>query len=142
LLVNPGEFDFHLMEGSPCIDAGVDAGAPTTDIEGNPRLGQADIGAFEWDGTSSIQNIEGLGTLSVFPNPVVENLHFNFTSELQGEVKMSITDLRGRIHRIEELNKGDYLLDAIFNVSELAGGIYYLNITMDNNSISTRFMVL
>ena len=41
--------DYHLREGSPCIDAGTSEGAPTTDIEGNGRpYGAAfDIGAYE-----------------------------------------------------------------------------------------------
>ena len=51
--------DYHISNGSPCIDTGTDQGAPTSDIEGNVRpvdiLGQGadetgteyDIGAYE-----------------------------------------------------------------------------------------------
>ena len=38
--------DYHLKESSPAINAGVQG--VFYDIEGNPRDGQPDIGAFEW----------------------------------------------------------------------------------------------
>ncbi|HEY1870101.1 MAG TPA: choice-of-anchor Q domain-containing protein, partial [Chitinophagaceae bacterium] len=42
------EFDFHLMPGSPCINAG-SATSITTDIEGNPRMSGVfpDMGCYE-----------------------------------------------------------------------------------------------
>jgi hypothetical protein len=41
-------FDGHLQAGSPAIDRGTPAGAPPFDLEGNPRVGPPDIGAFEF----------------------------------------------------------------------------------------------
>jgi hypothetical protein len=45
-----GEGDYHLQVGSPCIDKGTLAGAPTRDIEGTPRDATPDMGAYEWTG--------------------------------------------------------------------------------------------
>ena len=39
--------DCHLQDDSPCIDAGTSSGAPSDDIEGNPRDGFPDMGAYE-----------------------------------------------------------------------------------------------
>jgi predicted outer membrane repeat protein len=39
--------DFHLRASSPCIDSANDADAPDEDLEGNPRCGTADMGAYE-----------------------------------------------------------------------------------------------
>jgi hypothetical protein len=45
------ESDYHLIDWSPAIGAGTASGAPTTDIEGNPRPNPAgsnpDMGAYE-----------------------------------------------------------------------------------------------
>lgn len=52
LFIDPINGDFHLSSGSPCINSGTATGAPSDDIEGNPRpygLG-FDMGAYEWQG--------------------------------------------------------------------------------------------
>ncbi|MCP4678874.1 MAG: hypothetical protein GY854_25980, partial [Deltaproteobacteria bacterium] len=41
-------FDLHLDVGSPCINAANSAVAPSSDIEDYPRVGDADIGAYEY----------------------------------------------------------------------------------------------
>jgi hypothetical protein len=54
--VDPGGGDFHLMPGSPLIDAGDPAGVgPLSDLDGNPRVvagncgaARRDIGAYEF----------------------------------------------------------------------------------------------
>jgi hypothetical protein len=46
MLVNPPT-DMHLMNGSPCKDAGTVSGAPLTDIDGAKRDAKPDIGADE-----------------------------------------------------------------------------------------------
>ncbi len=50
LFVDPANGDYHLGVGSPCIDTGTSAGAPTHDIEGTPRDAVPDMGAYEWTG--------------------------------------------------------------------------------------------
>ena len=44
---------YHLMAGSAAIDKGVDAGV-TTDIDGDPRDSNPDLGADEWAGGTGI----------------------------------------------------------------------------------------
>ncbi|TGO02349.1 hypothetical protein PN36_26485 [Candidatus Thiomargarita nelsonii] len=51
LFLDPGNGDYHLLAGSPCIEAGDNnaPSIPTTDKDGNPRIvnGIVDIGAYE-----------------------------------------------------------------------------------------------
>ena len=50
LFVDPSRGDYHLQNGSPCIDQGLRSIAPATDIEGRPRPGddaRVDLGAYE-----------------------------------------------------------------------------------------------
>ena len=56
LFVDPTSGDYHLQAGSPCIDAGTNAWAPTQDLEGNTRpidgdgdgTLMTDMGAYEY----------------------------------------------------------------------------------------------
>ena len=51
VFADPTDVDYHLKNVSPCIGAGTASGAPTTDIEGNPRPNPSgsnpDMGAYE-----------------------------------------------------------------------------------------------
>jgi predicted outer membrane repeat protein len=46
--VDAANGDYHLAAGSPAIDTGTPAGAPTHDIEGTTRDATPDMGAYEW----------------------------------------------------------------------------------------------
>jgi hypothetical protein len=55
--VNPTEGDFHLQSNSPCINAGANEYATSTnDFDGNPRIvgGTVDLGAYEYQTPTSI----------------------------------------------------------------------------------------
>ena len=39
--------DLRILNWSPCVDAGTSTGAPSDDIEGDSRIGNPDIGAYE-----------------------------------------------------------------------------------------------
>lgn len=57
LFVNRAGGDYHLLAGSPCIDAGSDAQVPSwllTDLDGAPRISgpHVDMGAFEFQAAS------------------------------------------------------------------------------------------
>ena len=50
LFVDPAKGDYHLLPGSPCIDAGTNEDAPLADLEGAPRPFNmiADMGCYEY----------------------------------------------------------------------------------------------
>ena len=66
--VDPGEGDFRLRVGSPCIDAGVELGVATDALGAVRPFGAApDLGAYEW-----ARAFPGLVLNEVMANPVVE----------------------------------------------------------------------
>jgi len=73
LFVNPapGSDNFHLRSGSPAIDAGIAALAPTRDLDGKtrPASGGYDVGAYEADATSGRATAlpEGHGISARYP---------------------------------------------------------------------------
>jgi len=56
-----GRLIHPLLEGSPAINAGTDTNAPTTDQLGQSRVGQVDIGAYEFTDTTTTNPPEGQG---------------------------------------------------------------------------------
>ncbi len=69
-----------LLFGSPAINAGTSAGAPTTDARGKGRVGGVDIGAFESQGftlTITGGNNQKTAVNSAFANPLVVGVAAN-----------------------------------------------------------------
>jgi len=97
LFVDPAA-DFHLQEGSPCINAGDNSAVPawlTTDFEGNPRIinDVVDMGAYEL--------FSELGPLGVFldirpggcPNPLNVNSKGVLPVAILGTADFDVSDI-------------------------------------------------
>jgi hypothetical protein len=65
--------DLHVQAGSPAINAGVSARAPTADIDDGARDSAPDIGAYEFGATArprlsvDVEELGGMGTVSSNP---------------------------------------------------------------------------
>jgi hypothetical protein len=62
LFANPAAGDFHLLAGSPCINAGNSSPVGATDLDGQPRLVGllVDLGAYEYQLTSPVALVPGI----------------------------------------------------------------------------------
>jgi uncharacterized membrane protein YgcG len=68
---SPENFSFDLLSTSPAINASVLAGAPLTDLRGNPRDSQPDIGCYEYNESYSVGS---LGSMSLNENPIFKKV--------------------------------------------------------------------
>lgn len=139
LFVNPAwgtNGDYHLMQGSPAIDAGTSIGAPLVDLDGKPRDNYPDIGAYEFSSSSDV-NTEMEPNLSntfyCYPNPfnLITNINFSLTNNSYTELK--IFDLLGRELTTlikGELKSGNYSIP--LNLNGLPSGIYIASLYTGN----------
>jgi hypothetical protein len=125
--------DYHLDEGSPALDSGDPANAPSTDLEGRDRpVGKGvDMGCYEEDWTSICGRIEDkfekdFPLIKNFPNPANPSTVFEFHVPQRGPYRIRIFDLLGRTVRLlEGSGTGEGLYDKVgADLSGLAGGVY------------------
>ena len=90
--------------------------------------------------TVSTQEIEGLATLALTPNPAKNLATLNIEFEAAVNLNVSLSDVTGRT--ITEVNKFDTSAEVIeFNVENLANGMYFVRITVDGATHVERLIV-
>jgi hypothetical protein len=148
----PFEFPYSLQYGSPCMDrATPDTSAwympeylPEYCICGSPRFygDWLDMGAFEW-AMSGIDNAKDHSPelLTLYPNPVREQLFLNFTLEKGSEVSIEFYNITGAlISRIDlgRLPAGEHLQN--WNASGLPEGIYICRLNTGNKVLTEKWV--
>ncbi|MEM6964074.1 MAG: T9SS type A sorting domain-containing protein [Bacteroidota bacterium] len=134
--------DYRLSDMSPAIDAGIATNAPLFDIEGNPRVDDIDMGAYENQKTVSVDELEkAFGTLDIYPNPVVgDRLDFTFESEWNGELLVQVVDMNGRVLIAQQIKKVAREVFKGYGVQQLSQGVYSLTITNGSETVTKRFV--
>lgn len=90
---------------------------------------------------TNIENTSNNVIISLYPNPAVEEITFQYSVIEQGKSIFNIYDINGKKAMpsvIEEMNNG--VLIGRINISSLASGIYFLEIKNGNQSTQQKFI--
>lgn len=140
VFTDPRAADFHLIAGSPAIDAGKSSFAPDLDFEGLSRFSDSapDIGAFEFTGTASgihenssqSHPVSGFRLFQNYPNPFNPSTHIRFAIPEAGQVIIRLFDVQGRL--VQVLTEDRYPAgshEILLNMPDLPTGLYIYELT-------------
>lgn len=135
LFVNPLFGDYRLQDNSPAVNAGVDP-VSNTDIDGNPRVGAPDIGAYEnqnVEGSHSINKSESKNLVAeldmiISPNPVANHLKITVPESLGDDFALELIGMDGKSYGIPSgIDKNQGILE--MDVFHLPVGTYLVLLT-------------
>ncbi|MFH1011958.1 MAG: right-handed parallel beta-helix repeat-containing protein [bacterium] len=137
MFVNMGVGDYHLTDSSRCIGAGDLAGAPTSDMDGNPRPNppgsNPDIGAYENARDVPLHTRYSLPYLPVthalhpsFPNPFNASTMIRYDVGRSCTIELTIFNLVGQ--KIQTLANGRHPAGSNivrWDARDLPSGLYF-----------------
>ncbi|MBT7790542.1 MAG: T9SS type A sorting domain-containing protein, partial [Calditrichaeota bacterium] len=135
--------DYHLTEGSPCIDAG------NPDSARDPNGTRADIGAFYFDYPNSIwdefapTNVENYELTGVYPNPFNSTAVIGYYLPERSNVKIKLFDLMGRLQMKlvdRECNGGTHKIE--WSPKSQSAGMYLVQMQAGEFSSIRKVMLL
>ena len=109
------EEDYHLSSESPCIDAGINTGAPDDDIDGQTRPFNeiVDIGSDEYVWSSSVDVVGGSATLDLDKGALTD-LELVNEADLGNTGKPNVTFPFGLLSfKIIDIDEGDTVIVAL-----------------------------
>lgn len=125
LFVDPGNLDYHLQAGSPCIDKGVATDAPATDLDGNPRDAKPDQGCYEFIVSGTHQPGAKAQSLTLMPNPAVaDRAVLVIENDWSGKANVQIFSQNGTLVRDIAAAKPAGRWAQVLEVRDLPAGIY------------------
>ena len=129
LFISPDFYDYHLMANSPCIDKGIAAGAPTLDLDGNPRKGAGpDQGCYEFQTIGTQHPNAQVLPLRLLPNPAVERSIIVVENEWSGDVQVRVTAPNGALVRSFATSKPAGRWVQPLEVHNLPAGVYSIQV--------------
>ncbi len=135
LFVNPDDDDYHLLDDAVARDKGVSAGAPTLDLDGNPRVGPVDMGAYENQNPSKANEVllDNNGMLTLAPNPANgQTTTLTLDNQWSGTVELRLINTIGQTVKTFKMNKQTGKTSYDLSLIGLGKGIY--QVTASNGS--------
>ncbi len=90
---------------------------------------------------TGIEDIEGIETLSIYPNPYISTINLLFDDAVAGELNITLFDVTGRVLKAESVMTAIGANTISINVSpEVASGVHILQIERDGAVYSTTLI--
>ena len=96
---------------------------------------------LEYFQIAGINTYNGLQEVSIFPNPATSVLNVKITDELAQDVTAEIVDITGKVLSVEQFSHNGGTQQQTLNISNLAKGIYLLNLKTQNGTRTCKFIV-
>jgi hypothetical protein len=91
--------------------------------------------------TTGVEGIEGIETLSIYPNPYISSINLLFDDAVAGELNITLFDVTGRVLKAESVMTAIGANTISINVSpEVASGVHILQIERDGAVYSTTLI--
>lgn len=91
--------------------------------------------------TVGLEEIAGLGTIAVYPNPSngIFQLDVNFNEA--ANLDIVVVDMLGKEVAMKQINAANGVHSDVIDLTTDAPGVYFLKVISDNNTISTQVLV-
>ena len=142
IFVDAEDDNYRLATGSPAIDNGVADNAPETDITGAARIGNVDIGAFEYDPALSVHTpvIANDGQLSVFPNPAITTIEVRLDNKWKGDLTLQVFNINGQLVLEQKVAKVTDIYTHTLSLDQLPLGQYEIMFNNGEAAIIAAFL--
>lgn len=91
--------------------------------------------------TVGVEEIAGLGTITVYPNPSTGLFQLDVNLNESLTLDIVVTNMLGEEVAVSQINALDGIHSGVIDLTSKAPGVYFLNVISDNNTIKTQVLV-
>lgn len=82
-----------------------------------------------------------LGTMKLFPNPASNKAYITYDSKINGTVVLNVSDINGKTVYTQSFNAGNGLNAIEIPVSQMQKGMYFVQLSTDKGSMTSKLQV-
>ncbi|MCK5789063.1 MAG: Omp28-related outer membrane protein, partial [Chlamydiia bacterium] len=110
---------------------------------GDNEFGYKATAQFSYDELMGVSQTTLDNDVTIYPNPITSNAQIEFNLIEQSEVTIDIYNILGKkIQQLQDGTMASGLQKVQINTDNLDGGIYFVNITINNNTISKKVNII
>jgi PKD repeat protein len=87
---------------------------------------------------TGIESEKPISVLSLYPNPIINNLSIELSDPGKGQIKINLTDIKGRIVKTVINEKNEDFCKNTLDISDLSSGIYFINIQVGEYNTTSK----